>query len=92
MRATCILGGLLMSAGHLCMAYEATFICGLLLLVVGNGAFKPTISAQLSQLYEPPGPTTLREPGARHAAAVQPSRGGKRGRRAPTARSHDTSA
>ena len=29
----------------------------------GNGAFKPTISAQLSQLYEPPGPTTLREPG-----------------------------
>ena len=44
-RATCVLGGVLMSAGHLCMAYEASFLFGLLLLVLGNGR------AQAHDLY-----------------------------------------
>ena len=62
-RSTLILGGLSMAAGHACMAYEPTFLVGLLLLVVGNGAFKPTVSALLSRLYEPPGMSSLRERG-----------------------------
>ena len=62
-RPTMIIGGLAMAAGHGCMAYEPTFLVGLLLLVLGNGGFKPTISAMLSRLYEPPGPSNLRERG-----------------------------
>ena len=62
-RATLIVGGLLMAAGHGCMAYERTFLVGLLLLVLGNGGFKPTITALLSRLYEQPGLAALRDRG-----------------------------
>ena len=62
-RTTLLLGGVLMAAGHACMAFEPFFLCGLVLLVLGNGGFKPTITAMLSKLYEPPGPTALRDRG-----------------------------
>mmetsp|Transcript_44694 Transcript_44694/g.117168 ORF Transcript_44694/g.117168 Transcript_44694/m.117168 type:complete len:485 (+) Transcript_44694:21-1475(+) len=62
-RPTLILGGLLMAAGHACMAFEATFLIGLVLLVLGNGGFKPTITALLSRLYEQPGLSSLRDRG-----------------------------
>ena len=44
-RATLLLGGVLMALGHLCMAFEQSFLIGLLLLVLGNGGFKPTITS-----------------------------------------------
>lgn len=62
-RPTMLAGGLLMAAGHGCLTSERLFLVGLLLLVLGNGGFKPNISSQLSQLYEPPGPTALRDRG-----------------------------
>ena len=52
-RASVVIGGSLMAAGHACMASERYFLVGLLLLVFGNGGFKPNISAQLGALYEP---------------------------------------
>ena len=58
---TCILGGLMMTAAHFCMAFDYFFLIGLSLLVLGNGAFKPTISAQLSHLYDDPELAPLRE-------------------------------
>jgi len=50
-----ILGALLMTLGHAAMAIEteAFFYLGLLLLVVGNGFFKPNISSMVGQLYGP---------------------------------------
>ena len=39
------------------------FLVGLVLLVLGNGGFKPNISSQLGALYEPPRPTALRDRG-----------------------------
>lgn len=62
-RTTLVIGGLLMAAGHACMAFEPTFLIGLTLLVLGNGGFKPTISSMLGRLYEPPGPASLRDRG-----------------------------
>ena len=62
-RNTCILGGVLMALGHLAMAYDRLLLLGLLFLILGNGGFKSTISAQLGHLYEAPGPTELRESG-----------------------------
>ena len=62
-RRTCILGGVMMMAAHVSMAFDKFFLLGLVLLVLGNGAFKPTLSAQLSQLYEQPDLAMLREGG-----------------------------
>jgi len=45
------------------MAFDWFFLIGLALLVLGNGAFKPTISAQLSQLYDQPEIAALRDGG-----------------------------
>ena len=52
-----------MVIGHGCMAVERLFLVGLVLTAVGNGGFKPNVSAQLSTLYEAPGPTRLRDRG-----------------------------
>jgi proton-dependent oligopeptide transporter, POT family len=54
-RLTMLLGGLLMAVGHACMTVERLFILGLVLTAVGNGGFKPNVSAQLGRLYEAPG-------------------------------------
>lgn len=57
-------GALLMGLGQFCMFLSASMLhsvvvshtlmyCGLMLLIVGNGFFKPTISALVGQLYDP---------------------------------------
>ena len=52
-RRTVIVGGLLMAIGHFMMAFEALFVFALLALILGIGAFKPNISAQVGALYAP---------------------------------------
>lgn len=50
-RATVVIGALLMSAGHIAMAFDASFLIALLLLILGSGCLKGNISAQVGQLY-----------------------------------------
>ena len=50
-RTTVVIGALLMSAGHVAMAFDATFVIALALLIVGSGCLKGNISAQVGQLY-----------------------------------------
>lgn len=52
-RRTVILGAVLMAAGHLLMAANASFLLALLLLILGTGALKGNISAQVGHLYRP---------------------------------------
>ena len=44
-------GALLMSAGHIAMAFDASFLLALALLIVGCGLLKGNISAQVGTLY-----------------------------------------
>ncbi|MFA6486375.1 MAG: peptide MFS transporter [Candidatus Magasanikbacteria bacterium] len=55
-RKTVVIGAILMAIGHFVMAVENLFFVALLLLIVGNGAFKPNISTQVGDLYEPGDP------------------------------------
>jgi len=50
-KATVVAGALLMSAGHLAMSLDQSFLIALLLLIVGSGCLKGNISAQVGQLY-----------------------------------------
>ncbi len=52
-RKAVILGAVLMTLGHASMAMETHFFfyCGLVLLIIGNGAFKPNISSIVGGLY-----------------------------------------
>ncbi|MBI1221723.1 MAG: MFS transporter [Bacteroidetes bacterium] len=52
-RRSIVIGGLLMSAGYLGLAIpgESVFYISLLLIILGNGFFKPNISALLDNLY-----------------------------------------
>jgi POT family proton-dependent oligopeptide transporter len=52
-RKSVILGGVLMAAGEFMLMQEALFFPALLLLILGNGCFKPNISTQVGNLYEP---------------------------------------
>jgi len=52
-RRTVILGASLMAVGHFMMAFEHLFLFALLVLILGNGAFKPNISTQVGFLYQP---------------------------------------
>ncbi|WP_293703157.1 MULTISPECIES: peptide MFS transporter [unclassified Sphingopyxis] len=52
-RRTVVLGALLMTAGHILMAYEASFLIALALLIAGTGCLKGNISVQVGQLYQP---------------------------------------
>jgi POT family proton-dependent oligopeptide transporter len=52
-RKTVFVGGALMALGHFAMAFENWFFIALLLLIIGNGAFKPNISTQVGDLYPP---------------------------------------
>ena len=40
-----------MSAGHIAMAFDQSFLIALALLIVGSGCLKGNISAQVGQLY-----------------------------------------
>ena len=50
-RNAVVLGALSMSAGHIAMAFDQSFLLALLLLVVGSGLLKGNISAQVGGLY-----------------------------------------
>jgi proton-dependent oligopeptide transporter, POT family len=50
-RRTVIIGALLMAVGHFMMAFEPLLLFALLILIVGNGAFKPNMSSQVGELY-----------------------------------------
>jgi dipeptide/tripeptide permease len=57
-RKSVFIGGLLMAAGYFALGIRSmpTFYSGLVLLCLGNGLFKPNISAMVGNLYEPGDP------------------------------------
>ncbi|MHB8528746.1 MAG: peptide MFS transporter [Caulobacteraceae bacterium] len=59
-RRTVMLGALMMSAGHILMAFEAPFLIALILLIVGCGCLKGNISAQVGNLYSQDDPRRTR--------------------------------
>jgi proton-dependent oligopeptide transporter, POT family len=52
-RNAVVIGALSMSAGHIAMTWDSSFLLALLLLVVGSGFLKGNISAQVGALYPP---------------------------------------
>jgi proton-dependent oligopeptide transporter, POT family len=48
-----VIGALAMTAGHLAMTFDRSFLGALLLLVIGSGFLKGNISAQVGALYPP---------------------------------------
>jgi len=50
-RKSVYIGGILMAIGHFVMAIESSFFLALILLILGNGFFKPNISTQVGNLY-----------------------------------------
>jgi len=50
-RNAVVIGALSMSAGHVAMAFDQSFLMALLLLVVGSGFLKGNISSQVGALY-----------------------------------------
>jgi len=50
-RNAVVIGALSMSAGHVAMALDQTFLIALMLLVIGSGFLKGNISAQVGALY-----------------------------------------
>jgi POT family proton-dependent oligopeptide transporter len=53
---TIVLGAAMMALGHFMMAFESLFLFALTMLILGNGAFKPNMSAQVGGLYAPGDP------------------------------------
>ena len=53
-RYAVLIGALLMTLGHACMAFETQFFVylGLTFLVFGSGFFKPNMTAMISELYK----------------------------------------
>jgi len=53
-RKAIVIGGILMALGHFAMAWPALpfFFSALILLIMGNGFFKPNISTVVGSLYE----------------------------------------
>lgn len=56
-RKSIVFGGLLMSAGYFCLSIHSntSFYIALLLIIVGNGFFKPNISTMVGNLYSTDG-------------------------------------
>ena len=50
-KRTVVIGALLMSAGHLAMTFDQSFLFALLLLILGSGCLKGNIAAQVGHLY-----------------------------------------
>jgi POT family proton-dependent oligopeptide transporter len=50
-RKSVVIGAVLMAIGHFLMAFEGLFFIALMVLILGNGAFKPNISTQVGLLY-----------------------------------------
>jgi len=57
-RRSVLIGGLLLAAGYFSLGVRSmqTFYLGLVLLCLGNGLFKPNISAMVGNLYAPDDP------------------------------------
>ena len=55
-RKAVFVGGILMAIGQFTLVSDNYFFLGLLLLILGNGAFKPNISTQVGNLYPPGDP------------------------------------
>jgi len=55
-RRSVVVGGILMAIGHFVMAFHNLFFPALMLLILGNGCFKPNISTQVGNLYAPGDP------------------------------------
>ncbi len=51
-RSAVIIGAIMMSAGHLAMAFDQSFLLALLLLITGCGLLKGNISTQVGELYD----------------------------------------
>lgn len=52
-RRAVLVGGITMAAGEFLLAAPHFFFMGLLVLVIGNGFFKPNITTQVGGLYKP---------------------------------------
>jgi POT family proton-dependent oligopeptide transporter len=52
-RRSMVIGGLIIAAGHFCLALPSTstFFLGLVLVAIGTGFFKPNVSTMIGQLY-----------------------------------------
>lgn len=50
-KKTVLIGVFLMTAGHMTMVFEASFLLALLLLILGSGCLKGNIAAQVGHLY-----------------------------------------
>ncbi len=48
-----IIGALMMTAGHFCMAFDQSFLLAMLLLIVGTGALRGNLLPQVGELYAP---------------------------------------
>jgi len=48
-----ILGALMMTAGHFCMAFDQSFLLAMLLLILGTGALRGNLLPQVGELYRP---------------------------------------
>jgi len=46
------LGAILMTFGHLCMAFDASFLLALLLLILGTGCLRGNLAPQVGDLYD----------------------------------------
>ncbi len=55
-RRTVYAGGVLMAIGQFVLMAPSLFLLGLLLLILGNGMFKPNIATQVGGLYPPGDP------------------------------------
>lgn len=52
-RRSVVTGALLMTAGHFCMAFEASFILALALIALGAGLLRGNLTPQVAELYAP---------------------------------------
>jgi POT family proton-dependent oligopeptide transporter len=50
-RKTVVIGAILMAIGHFLMAAQSMFLLALLVLILGNGCFKPNLATQIGSLY-----------------------------------------
>lgn len=51
-RASVVIGGLIMAAGHFMMAFEPMFYFALATIAIGNGLFLPSLPSQIDSLYK----------------------------------------
>jgi proton-dependent oligopeptide transporter, POT family len=55
-RKSVVIGGVLIAIGQFLLMSPSLFLPGLLVLIIGNGCFKPNISTQVGSLYPPGDP------------------------------------